>query len=549
MLAASNRTAVGPKLHTSILNQHKNSTASNTAIIQLVNGQEKHVSYNEFTQESYRLTTALWNSGVIRSKGEHVGLLMLGSCEAIEVVMACSILGCVAVHVPSYFHPTEIVTWMNKVSAKVLFVDASYEENVRQIIPQLQTVTQVIFMRWSEEELSGSDQKLLGYTEFKSIHAPSNTKLPTGVQYTVYDTDPIFMLLTTGTTSKPKGVVLCHKNILSVIRNSYEIHSSSDVCFVTGMYYSNLLLAMLAMYYGGKVIFPDFTSSESVMKQWQNNLHRTTFSLLFGLNLRYIVDNEQELRFIFKQGTNFKSLYFGGLITPPYLLQKIMDIIPGVQLFNGYGMTETAGPCVVTRSGDYVPNPSTDLEWKRLESVGRPSQSTEILVVDENGVEVGVGVEGEVLLQSDTVMNGYFQDDYHTNNIVRDGWLHTGDIGYIDSDGYLYIIGRKNDVICLPFADKVYPNVIEAAILSHPDILSACCFGVPRKDGIGEDIKVAVIRSSSSTITEQQIIEHSKHKLTDFMVPHFIQFCDSFPISNNKVQKSELKRQHRIHDT
>ncbi|MDI6874828.1 MAG: AMP-binding protein, partial [Actinomycetota bacterium] len=188
----------------------------------------------------------------------------------------------------------------------------------------------------------------------------------------------------------------------------------------------------------------------------------------------------------------------------------------GSRIYEGYGLTETA-PLVTMQplEGTY-----------KLGSIGVPPEDVEVKVVDEEGRELERGEVGEIIVRGPNVMKGYYNKPEETAKVLKDGWLYTGDMAYMDSDGYLFIVGRKKDLI-IRGGFNIYPREIEEVLVSHPLISEAAVVGVPNKY-LGEEVKAYVKLKPGSNLTEEQVLEYCEEKLPYYKTPKFVVFVKSF---------------------
>jgi acyl-CoA synthetase (AMP-forming)/AMP-acid ligase II len=224
--------------------------------------------------------------------------------------------------------------------------------------------------------------------------------------------------------------------------------------------------------------------------------------------------------------SSLKSVTFGGAPTPPETLEKAREVLAvKPSLTNAYGLTETNGVVTV--------NPDKHLRDKTT-SIGRPSPMLEMKVVDQQGSEVPDGELGEILIYGPTVTPGYWQLPDATAEAVRDGWLHTGDLGYRDGDGFFFLVDRAKDMI-IRGGENIYCNEIENLLAEHPAIDEAAVVGVPDPE-LGERVKAVVRRIPGAELDEQAVLRHVADRLARFKVPEFVEIIDH-PLPRNPAGK------------
>jgi acyl-CoA synthetase (AMP-forming)/AMP-acid ligase II len=221
---------------------------------------------------------------------------------------------------------------------------------------------------------------------------------------------------------------------------------------------------------------------------------------------------------------------------PVELKRRISRALPNLRIASFFAMTEAGA----------VTSLSHEEQFKRPTSIGRPTPGVEVRIIDESGADCGVDETGELLVRAGepgrfTVMRGYFNRPDATAEVIRDGWLHTGDIATRDANGYLYIVDRKKDMI-LSGGLNIYTKEVEQALLSHPDIVDVAVVGVP-DDKFGESVAAFVQPRSEAGLTEQDVLDHARGLLAGYKKPRYIHFVDDLPRNSlGKVLKDQLRR-------
>ena len=218
------------------------------------------------------------------------------------------------------------------------------------------------------------------------------------------------------------------------------------------------------------------------------------------------------------------------------LLQRALARF-GPVLINGYGQTEGAGTAL--RKHYHRPN-GTEKDLKRLTSIGQPTLDAEVKIVDEQDNELSSGQVGEICLRSAQVMRGYWNDNAATIEALRGGWLHTGDMGCMDEDGFVYLVDRKKDMI-VSGGENIYSREVEEAILTHPAVADAAVIGVPDPYW-GESVKAVVVLKAGTRATEQELITHCKTRIASYKCPKSVEYMDEIPrLPSGKVTKVTLR--------
>jgi fatty-acyl-CoA synthase len=231
--------------------------------------------------------------------------------------------------------------------------------------------------------------------------------------------------------------------------------------------------------------------------------------------------------------SSLRVLAGGTAVMTDEQIRRITERFRTRNLFIIYGSTE-GGPMATLRPADLFRKPG---------SVGRPALNVELRVVDDDGNAVPPGTAGEILCRSEFTMRGYWRMPAETAATLRDGWVHTGDLGVLDDEGFLYISGRKKEMI-KSGGENVFPVEVERVLLEHPAIAEAAVLGVPDPDW-GESVLAAVVRRSGHTLTETEVVTHVRERLAGYKKPRYVWFMDSLPrtAATRQVQKTVLREQ------
>jgi acyl-CoA synthetase (AMP-forming)/AMP-acid ligase II len=230
--------------------------------------------------------------------------------------------------------------------------------------------------------------------------------------------------------------------------------------------------------------------------------------------------------------SSVQGIGYGGAPAPPELVRRIKEHFPTVSPGNGYGMTETSSLAVGNGGADYVRKP---------DSVGRPAPVNDVMIAGESGNEMATGELGEVCMRGPNVVKGYWNKREATAETFRDGWLHSGDIGRVDEEGFLYIVDRAKDMV-IRGGENIYSVEIETVLYEHPAVSEAAVVGIPHRV-LGEEVAAVVKRVAGATITEEDLKDHVAQRLAAFKVPVRIEIRDSELPRNaaGKIMKRELR--------
>lgn len=344
--------------------------------------------------------------------------------------------------------------------------------------------------------------------------------------------DIAFLQYTGGTTGVSKGAMLTHKNMVSNMEqisawiNPYLIEGEETIITALPLYhiFSLTVNALAFMKIGSQNIL--ITNPKDIPAFIQT-LKKRRFTAFTGVNTLFnALLNHPEFKTI--DFTPLKVTVGGGMAVQQNVAKRWKEVT-GVSVVEGYGLTESSPVLCVNRIDGQ----------DRLGTIGLPLPSTDVKIFDDNFKEVPLGQPGELCAKGPQIMKGYWQKPQETDQVIKDGWLKTGDIAVMDQEGYFKIVDRKKDMI-LVSGFNVYPNEIEEVVASHSGVLEVAAIGVTDERS-GEAVKIFVVKKQE-TLTEEDIKKHCKEKLTAYKVPKFVEFRKELPKTNvGKILRRALK--------
>jgi long-chain acyl-CoA synthetase len=342
------------------------------------------------------------------------------------------------------------------------------------------------------------------------------------------------LLYTGGTTGRAKGVMLTHANLW------FSGEAVQKASHVPGVHRS-LMTLPLSHSYGILVTIGGMHSPESpvtVLLRWFEP--RTFLEMIAEHRLQTSAVVPSMLHLLLQQPLeefDLGSLVYLGCGAAPLAAQTAAEIerrIPGVTVRQGYGLTETAALIATNPAGKEKPG-----------SVGVPIPGAEVRITDEEDRALPVGEIGEICCRSPAVMQGYWRSPEATDETIRDGWLHTGDVGYLDEDGYLFIVDRKKDVI-IRGGFNVYPRDVEDALLEHPAVVSAGVVGRP-DERHGEEVVAFVALRAADAVSAEELVDWARERIGGYKYPREVQFLDAMPLTAvGKLDRKALRAQVRV---
>lgn len=508
-----------PDIHTlgDIAHMYANATPNNVA----AKFEGRVTSFDRFNTHTNQVANGLLAAGV--KAGERVGFLGKNSDLYFELLFGTGKIGAVCLPIGWRLAASEIAYILEDGEVSLLFVDSAFSALAEEAIAQAGRSVRIVDLE------SASDSGFVHWRSGQSIDEPG---IPVAPEETA------IQLYTSGTTGRPKGVELSHANLLKTWIASGESGmgwcqwSTGDVGLVAMpvAHIAGTSFALVALLNGASnVIIREFDPVAVLNLMAPERISRMIM-VPAALNFLIQVPSAREVDF-----SNLNLIYYGASPIPLELLKQCMEIF-GCDFCQQYGMTETSGTVVYLPPEDHEAGGNT-----RMRSAGLPLPGVELKVIDEAGNELASGSVGEVATRSASNMVGYWNNDTATNETVdADGWLKTGDAGFIDSDGYLFIQDRVKDMI-ISGAENIYPAEVESAMFGHPDIAEVAVIGVP-DDKWGESVKAVVALKPGSEANAEGILEFTRTRIASFKVPKSVDFIDALPRNpSGKVLKRLLR--------
>ncbi|MGE7600275.1 class I adenylate-forming enzyme family protein [Lysinibacillus fusiformis] len=468
----------------------------------------KKLSYREFYNCVERFAAYLQEQNY--KKDDVIALYTLNSDVFLIAYLGVQLAGYVAMPINTKLAAPEVEFIFNHSQAKGLI----YDERLAEAL----------------EDISYSFQHVIGFQAMNHIF--KNTNLVRAVvQLEAHDTAVV--MYTSGTTGKPKGVMLTHENIVATadIWSSSMKMSNKDKMFIcTPLFHCAGLhvFAMPMFYQGGTVVIEEAFSPTKTLAQ----IAITEATIFFGVPSMYtIILNTPG----FKEHSfsHLRLLCYGAAPMPYELVKQVKEAFSNVNVQNLYGQTENTPAATSLLDTDAL---------TKIGSVGKPLGQTEVRVVDSEGKPVPAGEVGEICVRGPQVMKGYLRNPEETARTIIDGWLYSGDLGRFDEEGYLYIVDRKKDMI-IRGGENIYPIEVEEVLYQFPEILEAAVVGLPH-EVYGEVPKAFVVFKEGKSLDEENILSYCQSQLAKYKVPYEIECLTELPRNaSGKVLKHTLRPQ------
>lgn len=486
-------------------------------------------TYAELDGAISKFASGLEKLGV--KPGDHIALLLGNSPHFVISLYGALRLGVTVIPVNPIYTSDEIGYILNNGDVKVVIALDLAIPLVEKMHTFLPKIEHYVFCETSPTSSVESKIKALsGSSKMKSFSTVLDSGNLTFKGPELNDDDTAIILYTSGTTGKPKGAMLTHKNLYSNAKDVSEylkINSDDKVVAVLPMFHVFCLtVALNAPLLSGAtlLIAPKFSPREIFEGVKENQA--TVFAgvpTMYNFLLQYPDGNPEDLK-------SLRLCISGGASLPVALLKNFEQKF-NVVVSEGYGLSE-ASPVTCFNPLDRPRKPG---------SIGTSILRVENKVINELGEEVPVGEVGELIVRGPNVMKGYYKMPEETAAAIRNGWLHTGDLARMDEDGYFYIVDRKKDLI-LVGGYNVYPREVEEVIYNHSDVVEVAVLGIPDPN-LGEAVKAFVV-SKNPELTTEQLLDYCREHLAKYKIPSSIEFIEELPKNTTgKILRRALKTQ------
>lgn len=457
--------------------------------------------------------------------GDRVAFVGLNSDWFYECYFAPSFIGAETVVLNWRLSPQELAACMDDSGARLLISDAENAAASRAAQELAEGTFQLILI--GAETSPGE----LAYDDL--LHAPEPLRHPAG-----QGDDTLVIFYSGGTTGQPKGIMLSHWNMYANSAGhsaAYDVRADESHLVVGPMFHLAAGARVFCAVYVGQtiVILPKFTPRgflESVEK------HRINATSFVPTMLKMVLDEPDFDSFDL---SSLRQMSYGASAALEDLLHRIIRTFPHVDISNGYGMTEAA-PLITTLGPAY--HRRNFAETGKLGAVGWPPRHVDVRVVDEEDNEMPRGQVGEIVLRGPNVMKGYVGQPELTAETLRGGWLHSGDAGFMDEDGCLWISGRIKDMI-FSGGENVYPAEVENLLSRHPGVADVAVIGIPHDHWV-EAVHAIVIPAEGASLTAEDLIDFCRGKIAGYKIPRSVSWrSEPMPLTTaNKVLKTELRK-------
>ena len=506
--------------------------------------QNIRLSYAELTRQVDQLAGGLVQLGLV--KGDRIGIWSPNRLEWLLTMLASARLGLILVNINPAYRVTELEFALNKVGCKALvtarlFKSSDYVEMLQRLAPELNASPTGDLHAAKLPELRTiiqmSDDDVAGMLRFQDVMASGKDTAVDqidAISAGLEANEPINIQFTSGTTGSPKGATLTHRNIINnaqVLADIIALGPEDRLAIPVPLYhcFGMVMGALACLNTGAAMVFPsEVFDPTSTLKA----VEAERCTALYGVPTMFVAELEHPEFSKF----DFSSLRTGIMAGSPCPIEIMRRVVSEMNMRDvtiAYGMTETSPVSFQSNTDDPIE--------KRVSTVGRVHPHVEAKIVDEEGQIVPVGSNGEICTRGYLVMTGYWDDAERSQDAIdEDGWMHTGDLGCFDNEGYLNIVGRVKDMV-IRGGENLFPKEIEDFLYRHPKIQAVQVFGVP-DERYGEELCAWIILKPGESADETEIKAFCADQISHFKIPRYIRFVDDLPLTvTGKPQKFKMR--------
>jgi long-chain acyl-CoA synthetase len=483
---------------------------------------DRRHSFTQLVARVSRLAGALQGLGM--QTEDRISMLGLNSDRFLEYMLATWWGGGVLNPVNIRWSEAEIIYSLNDCGTRVLLVDDNFLHMAEGIASGARRRPILVYVgdTAAPEGMFSYEQLIREATPIDDVFRGGN--------------DLATIMYTGGTTGRPKGVMQSHLNLWSSAVGRMAEHAiapGSSVLHVAPMFHTACMSRVISQLIVGlpHIFVPAFDALD-VLRTIERE--KVFDILLVPTMLQALIMHPDFGRFDI---SSLKRLTYGASPIAAPVLERALALMPGIEFQQGYGMTETSPVISISGAENHT---AEGIANGRVLSVGRAGLCVILRVVDEAGNEVPRGTVGEVIVRGPNVMLGYWNCPEETAEVLRDGWMHTGDCAYMDEDGYLFIVDRIKDMI-VTGGENVYSAEVESAVAAHPAVAACAVIGIP-SERWGEAVHAVIVLKAGCEAVEAEIAEHCRQRIAGYKCPKSVEFITSLPLSGaGKVLKRELR--------
>lgn len=472
------------------------------------------MTYAQLQRASRELGAALLARGL--EKGDKVALMLHNGYQTARLLLGIMYSGHVVAPLNLLSQPSQLAYVLEHSDTRIVFTSAEFSGRLTATLAGIKRKLEVIV-------LDPDAEASFGFSSARQFLLPDIT-----------EGDDAMLMYTSGTTGVPKGCVLSHRNVCAggeFTSQAHRLTAADRVLCSLPLYHINgqIVTAVAPLVHGGSVVMPH---RFSVTDFWELvSAHRCTWINVVPTLISYLLNGPDP--FAPEKKLNLERVKFCRSASAPLPpeLHRAFEARFGISVIETFGMTETCAPCFT--------NPYDPVR-RKIGSPGTAFGNAAKIIDTASGMTQPPGVAGEIMVRGDNVMKGYYKDPANTAKTLEpDGWMHTGDLGYQDADGFVFVTGRIKELI-IKGGENIAPREIDEALLKHPAVLEAAAVGIP-DEHYGQEIMACVVLKPGSRCSLDEIYAFSRQELGKYKMPKVIKVVDSLPKGpSGKVQRLKL---------
>ncbi len=476
------------------------------------------LTYKELNNRTNRFSNALASMGY--GRGDRLTILAENTHKYLEIYFAAAKLGMSVTPLNFRLSDSELEHIVNDSEATCFIVGDGYEDRSLGLKGNLKTIREWIAL---EKEMDG-------YLYYEDLIKEATDAEPDTI---IDENDMAVLMYTGGTTGLPKGVMMSHRNIMTALLSAIigaGFTREDSTCFILPFFHVSFWPALCILMVGGKVVINRRPDLNGILQLIQDEkcTHINAVPTVYSWILQFADVNSYDL-------TSLRLITYAGSPFPPEVLKKCIQKLGNI-FAQGYGMTEALGATGLAEWNHVLEGEKSRL----LASAGKEAPCAEVKVVDENDMDLKPEQIGEIVVRGKHVMMGYWKNPELTREVLRNGWYHTGDMGYMDEDKYLFLVDRKADMI-VTGGENVYPKETEDALYEHPSVMECAVVAAPDEKW-GERVQAVVVLKGSQSAAEEELIAHCKKRLAGYKCPKAVEFWDALPKTPiGKIIRKDVK--------
>ena len=482
----------------------------------------RSLSYGDARDEVHRIANALIAAGI--EPGDRVAILSKNSIEYALFFYAFSKAGAVAVPLNYRLAPPEWSYIIGDSASRMLFAQPDLAAELAPVRDELTAI----------ERFVATDGEAEGYETLASFVGDAPARVP---ERDIDDADDLYQMYTSGTTGRPKGAVLTHRAVTAQLYQAalaFGLDVGDRALIVAPIYHAAAAITTFVTVQAGGSLYiqEDFEPVATVRALDEEQI---ALALLVPAMIQFCLVAAPDVAE--RRYERLRRIVYGASPIAEQTLRRAIEVF-GCEFLQGYGMTETTAAATYLMPTDH--ERALTGEPKLLTSAGRALLGTEVRIVDGDGRPVADGTIGEIAVKGPQLMRGYWNLEEATRSALRDGWMHTGDAGVMDAEGFVYIQDRVKDMI-VSGGENVYPREVEDALYQHAAVAEAAVIGVPDEKW-GEAVKAVVVVKDGESASEEDLLEFCRGRLGGYKRPRSVDFVDALPRNpSGKVLKKDLR--------